>query len=226
MTIHVFVEGSSERALFEYWLPRILRDQYFRVHPHQGKGSLQGNLNDPPQVKARGLLDQLPAKLRAFSSTLNPEEDGVLILLDADDDDPAELKKRIEEVVEGCAPNIKVRVSVAVEETEAFYLGDLRALRRAYPTADLSKARDYVPDSICGTWELFGQIIDDDGGNKVAWAEAMGPHLTTQPAQTRSPSFRGLIQHVNALVPGPVAAPHARPYRHKSKTEKREGRRR
>ena len=40
--------------------------------------------------------------------------------------------------------------------------------------ARMKQARAYEPDSICGTWERFGKIIDDPGGNKVAWAEAMG----------------------------------------------------
>lgn len=221
MTIHILVEGASERAFFERWLPRLLPSQYVRVHPHQGKGSLPKVLDAPLDKRARGLLDQLPAKLRGLAQALDPQFDGVLVLLDADDDEPDALRKRIAAVAEQCAPQLQLRVSVAVEETEAFYLGDLRALERAYPDADLEKARAYEPDSICGTWELFGEVVGDGGGNKVAWAEAMGPYVTTRVAESRSPSFRGMIQEVGALLPASPPAKKTRAFRHRSKTEKR-----
>ena len=221
MTIHILVEGASERAFFERWLPRFLPSQHVRVHPHQGKGSLPKARNAPPDKKARGLLDQLPAKLRGLAQALNPQSDGILVLLDADDDEPDELRESIAAVAEQCAPQLQLRVSVAVEETEAFYLRDLRALERAYPDADLERARAYEPDSICGTWELFGEIVGDGGGNKVAWAEAMGPYVTTRAAESRSPSFRGMVQEVGALVPAPPPPKKTRAFRHKSKTEKR-----
>lgn len=221
MTIHILVEGASERAFFERWLPRLLPSQHVRVHPHQGKGSLPKVWNAPPDKKARGLLDQLPAKLRGLAQALNPQSDGVLVLLDADDDESDALRESIAAVAEQCSPQLQLRVSVAVEETEAFYLGDLRALERAYPDADIERARAYEPDSICGTWELFGEIVGDGGGNKVAWAEAMGPYVTTRAGESRSPSFRGMVQEVSALVPAPQTPRKTRAFRHKSKTEKR-----
>jgi Domain of unknown function (DUF4276) len=221
MTIHVLVEGPSERAFIDRWATRLLPDQKFSVHPHQGKGSLPKAVDTAPNPKRRGLLDQLPAKLRGLAAALDQNLDGVLVLLDADDDDVEELAGDIRAVAEHCAPQLRVSVSVAVEEMEAFYLGDLRALQRAYPTADMQTARAYVPDSICGTWELFGQVVGDGGGNKVAWAEAMGPHVTTQPAQSRSLSFREMIQQIRALVRAPAAPQKRRPYRHSAKDRKR-----
>lgn len=200
MTIHILVEGPSERAFLDRWAPRLLRDEHIRVHPHQGKGKLPTNLDSVPDSKHRGLLDQLPAKLRGFANSLNPVSDGVLILVDADDEVPANCLSAIQAVVTHCASQINSRVSIAIEETEAFYLGDLRALRAAYPDADMQLAEAYVPDSICGTWELFDDIIKDGGGNKVAWAEMMGPKVTIVPAQSRSPSFKALISNLRALT--------------------------
>jgi hypothetical protein len=223
MTIHVLVEGPSERAFIDRWAPRLLPDQNVRVHPHQGKGSLPRTLNARPDPKTRGLLDQLPAKLRGLAAALDSEVDGVLVLLDADDDDVATLATSIEAVVKVCAPQLRVHVSVAVEEMEAFYLGDLRALERGYPMADMTAARAYEPDSICGTWELFGQVVGDGGGNKVSWAETMGPLVTTQPAQSRSPSFRDMIQKLRKLVPAPPAPRKTRPYHHAAKGRERRG---
>jgi hypothetical protein len=87
-------------------------------------------------------------------------------------------------------------------------------------------ARAYEPDSICGTWELFGQIVGDGGGNKVAWAEAMGPCVTTKPEKSRSPSFKGMVTAFVALVPPPPARATRRGWRHTQKPHRDPGRRR
>ncbi len=227
MTIHMLVEGPSERALLERWSRRLLSGANVRIHPHQGKGSLPDDLSGPPLAGRRGLLDQLPATLRAYSSTLDPQEDGVVVLLDADDDDPSALEASILAAAESVAPGLRVVVRVAVEETEAFYLGDLHGLERAYPEADMEKARAYQPDSICGTWELFGEIVGDGGGNKVAWATAMAPALTTVAARSRSPSFKRLLAALKVLFPVRRArrVRRARPYRHPLRPNRNSGKR-
>ncbi|HYI03062.1 DUF4276 family protein [Hyalangium sp.] len=221
MIIHALVEGPSERALFSSWMPRVLSGHTVRVYPHQGKGRLPTKLTKKPDPKHRGLLDQLPAKLAAFQASSDHNDEAVLIVVDADADDWVELISEISSVAKKLAPNLRVLVKVAVEETEAFYLGDLRALERAYPDANMKAARDYTPDSICGTWEIFGRIIGDDGGNKVAWAEAMGPRLTTNAAKSRSPSFKDLCSALSKLAPKPAPKKKRRRFRHIPKSMKK-----
>lgn len=201
MTIHVLVEGSSERALLDRWAPRLGMSPIIRVHPHQGKGALPEPIDAPPIRDRRGLLDQLPAKLRGFSEAADRSALAIVILVDSDEEDPSALAERIKSIAAIVAPGLLVAVCVAVEETEAFYLGDLHGLSLAFPDADIKAARNYEPDSICGTWELFGRIIDDDSGNKVGWAERMGPRLTTIPARSRSPSFRKFVRQLRSVVP-------------------------
>ena len=103
----------------------------------------------------------------------------------------------------------------------AFYLGDLRGIKKAYPAADMSTAGRYEPDSICGTWELFSRVVDDDGGNKAQWAEAMGRVMTTNPSESRSPSFRALCRALRRLAT-PVTASRrkARKWVHVAKQRK------
>ena len=226
MTIHVLVEGPSERAFLERWSPRALRDQAVKVHPHQGKGQLPADPSAKPDPKHRGLLDQLPAKLRAFASTSGAESLRVVVLVDADDEDPESLAEAISTVAESVSPNLEVLVRLAIEETEAFYLGDLAALEKAYPDADMKRARKYQPDSVVGTWELFGAIVNDGGGNKVAWAESMGSLVTTQAARSRSPSFKAFVTGLRSFAPSETPAPRTRRYRHTPKNRQEPGRRR
>jgi len=226
VTIHVLVEGLSERALLERWAPRLVDGDEVRIHPHQGKGELPVDLAAAPDVKHRGLLDQLPAKLRGFANTVHAKAHRIVVLVDADEDDPAALAASISAAAETVAPNLSVTIRLAVEETEAFYLGDQKALKKAFPNADMVKARSYEPDSIVGTWELFGEIVGDGGGNKVAWAEAMGPILTTTASKSRSPSFRSLVGGLVALSAPRPSAPPKRHYRHPARTtSKPDGRR-
>jgi Domain of unknown function (DUF4276) len=225
MTIHMLVEGPSERVLFERWSRRLLQAREVRLHPHQGKGSLPRDLDARPDLKRRGLLDQLPAKLRGFANSMDVKTDQVVILVDVDGDDPTTLLGAITGAVVQVAPDLPVMVQLAVEETEAFYLGDLGALRKAFPAADLRRARSYEPDSVCGTWELFAEIVGDPGANKVGWAEAMGPLLTTKVGVTRSPSFKALIKGLLALKPR-MTKKRRSTYRHPVRPRHDSGRRR
>lgn len=68
MTLHIMVEGPSEVAFFDGWGKKLKLTQNIRVHAHQGKGSLPAK-NARANAKLRGLLDQLPFKLKAFADT-------------------------------------------------------------------------------------------------------------------------------------------------------------
>lgn len=195
MRLHILVEGPSEEAFLNAWLPRFLPSRHsFQIVTHQGKGRLSGDLDGKPKPDQRGLLDQLPAKLRAYNKALNPDTDCVLVLVDADDEPCQQLKKRIIKALRHCAPGIAkaTLIRIAVEEIEAFYLGDRRALKLAFPkTAKLQKLNAYQQDSVCGTWERFQDVIGATFEDKVAWGEKIGEVLDTKwPSVNESASFR------------------------------------
>jgi hypothetical protein len=152
--------------------------------------------------------------------------DRVVVLLDADDDDPYLLVGEVVLAASSVAPGLGVLVRLAVEETEAFYLGDLAGLRRAFPDVDLTQVRKYEPDSICGTWEFFGKVVNDRGGNKVAWAEAMAPVLTTKASESRSPSFKGFVSGLLESVPKKRSTSRVRRRRHPPRDRRDPSRRR
>ncbi len=95
---------------------------------------------------------------------------------------------------------------VAVEELEAWYLGDLTAIRAAYPRvpATLNKKRGLRnPDSVAGgTWEALDRVLKKAGYpaglRKIAAAEAIAPHM--EPSRNTSHSFQIFWQGVERLL--------------------------
>jgi hypothetical protein len=203
MRIHVLVEGASEEALLQGWLPRFLRGHRFQIIKHRGKGKLPGDPSQSPKPRRQGLLDQLPAKLRAYSKALNPDTDRLLMLVDLDNDDRPDLMKKLEGLLPHCRPKPTVLFRIAIEETEAFYLGDRKAIQEAFPGANLKKLRSYEQDSICGTWEFLREVIGAQSENKVGWARQIAPHLGTTfkgKGANRSPSFKHFCKGLRELA--------------------------
>lgn len=207
MRLHILVEGPSEVAFLNRWFPRLLPQHALTIIQHRGKGRLPGQSEARPSPRREGLLDQLPAKLRAYGRALNPATDRVLVLVDVDDESCLDLKRRLLAVLETCNPKPVVLFRIAIEETEAFYLGDPAAIRRAFPQAKLRRMGNYIQDSICGTWELFQEVIGTSIEDKPGWAEKMGLHLGTEWAgkdANRSPSFRQFCRGIFRLAGEPV----------------------
>jgi hypothetical protein len=212
--VHFFVEGPSEDAFLQLFLPRIAPALEFRVKVHQGKGRLPKTRQKPDPTK-RGLLDQLPAKLSAYEEN---SVAAIFVLVDADDDDCRKLASSIKQTVKKAAPWLEHVVRVVVEETESFFLGDQRALAETFEYYDGEAARGWVPDSVCGTWEKLGEVIGDDSGNKRAWAERLAPALSLDPGKNRSPSFKQFIDGVRKIEALAQPKPtRRRKYHHQTK---------
>ncbi|MFZ5569570.1 MAG: DUF4276 family protein [Thermodesulfobacteriota bacterium] len=181
MRIHFFVEGLSEKTFLQVWLPRFLPASHsFKIIPHRGKGKIPGDPGKKPDPRRQGLLDQLPAKLRAYGKELHRDTDRIIVLVDLDHDDCLILKKKMVDLLDYCDTPPVALFRIAIEETEAFYLGDRSAIRAAFPKARISLLDTYIQDSICGTWELFMEAIRETSDDKVRWAGIMGRHLTTK----------------------------------------------
>lgn len=182
------------------------------IHPHRGKGYIPANLFEKPEYSRSGLLNLLPAKLRAYAH-LNREEGLIVcVVLDSDDDDVNRLYQKIEALIRHCAPGRFFVIGISVEEMEAWLLGDPLALRQAFPEADLALLKSYTQDGICGTWELLAQIIEGQeegrelarigypavGIYKAKWAEAIAPWL--DPERNQSPSLQNFIHRFRTMV--------------------------
>lgn len=193
------VEGPAEVTFLEALLPRLLPAHSFQVYPHQGRGRLSTDPNKEPAPTQRGLFDNLATTLRVWGRHFDPAVDRVVVLADVDEDDCAELLGRLESLHKKINPRPRTIFRLAIEETEAWYLGDAAAVRKAFPEASRNKLAAWKPDRVGRTWELFQEIIGAQSEDKPGWGEAMGAVLAVdEPLErkNRSPSFRKFCRRV------------------------------
>jgi len=199
--LEVLVEEPSMEAFLRELLPRLLpQDRSFQVYPFQGKCDLLGKLPD----RLRGYATWLPADWR------------IVVVVDRDDEDCRDLKRRLERAAVDAGLSTRTRPArgrwqlvnrVAVEELEAWYFGDWAAVRSVYPRVAATipnRAAFRTPDAISGgTWEAFERVLQQhgyfDGGlRKIEAARSIGAVL--DPQRCSSPSFRSFQQAIVAAT--------------------------
>lgn len=204
--IEVLLEGASDRAVLDALLTRhfgLEEGVHFRLHPHKGKGKLPNNPLAAPAIHHRGLLDQLPAKLRGWGKAL-PSSSLVLVVIDVDEDSPQELLANLETMLNALPSKpSKVMFRLAIEETESWFLADLNAVKSAFPRAAIQPLKTIAPDSIVGAWEKLAVALGYDiknvtGSDKYGWAQAIAPHMNF--SSPSSPSLREMITGLDTYV--------------------------
>ena len=96
-------------------------------------------------------------------------------------------------------PRPRTLFRIAIEECEAWLLGDCNAVKAAYPKARGSVLGGYVQDSICGTWEVLADAVypggsarlkrigyPETGAAKSDWALNIAPHMDVDQNQSKS----------------------------------------
>lgn len=219
MHIEVLAEDASGAKLLQAVLPKLLGEEgdphTWRVHNYRGIGRIPKNLHQGGDPGKRILLDQLPRLLRGYGKT--PGIDAVVVVLDADDRGCVGFLKELKALAANCDPPPRTLFRLAIEEVEAWYLGDRRALEQAYPRARSDKLNRYIQDSVCGTWELLADAVHPGGSAairkagwplpgqiKYEWAERIGPLM--EPDRNVSPSFGKLRDGLRRLVAEAVEA--------------------
>jgi len=213
MHIEILVEDASGEKLLGALLPKLLGDQgnphTWRVHSYKGIGRIPKNLKPGTDANKRILLDRLPSALRGYGKT--PGIDAVVVVVDSDRRNCAEFLAELKALVAACNPAPNTMFRLAIEEVEAWYLGDQQALRAAYPRVRADVLDRYVQDSVCDTWELLADAIYPGGSAaikkagwplpgqiKCEWAEKIGPLL--EPESNVSPSFGKLRDGLRRLI--------------------------
>ena len=213
MHIEILVEDSSGAALITNLLPLVIGPQgaphTWRIHLYKGIGRLPKGLTTRSDPAKRALLNQLPRLLTAYGKT--PGYDVVVVVLDSDSRNCKEFLAELNAVLEQCAPAPRTLFRLAIEEMEAWLLGDRQALLTAYPKAKREVLARYVQDSVCGTWELLADVVHPGGQAAIhkagwplpgqmkhEWVERISPHMDIQ--NNASPSFGKFRDGLRRLV--------------------------
>jgi hypothetical protein len=203
MHIEFLIEDQSGAKSMEILLPKLLGNNasYRIIKGYNGLGHLPKDLKPKTGANKRILLDRLPQLLRGYGKV--PNLGYVVIICDLDDRNKEQFLSELNGVLNGCIPKPNACFCLAIEEFEAWYLGDLAAVRKAYPKAKDVILNGYVNDSICGTWELLADAVCKNGSKslikegwqaigkqKSDWAKEISPLMDID--GNISPSFNNM----------------------------------
>ena len=214
MHFEVLVEDQSCRIALDQILEKILGTDpmvhSWRSHHFKGPGCIPSDLHGPRYPKSRLLLDNLPSLLRAYGKSLQ-ESAAVIVVVDLDRRDCMAFKRQLLGVLNACNPRPRARFRIAIEESEAWLLGDRKAVKVAYPRAKNSVLNSYVQDNICGTWEVLAEAVNrgglaplkragypEVGEAKCEWARKIAPHMDVD--QNKSESFQVFRDGIRKLA--------------------------
>jgi hypothetical protein len=205
MHFEILVEDISGKAALEILIPKIISDEHtFNIHAYKGVGRIPPGLTPSSDPKRRILLDQIPKLIQGYGNTFAgypPSYHAALVIIcDLDERCLSNFRRELLDCVDKCVIKPETYFCIAIEEGEAWYLGDIDAIKTAYPNVRGHVLNSYVNDSICGTWEKLADAIFPNGAQglsrlgwqavgkeKMAWATNISPHMNVDINQ--SPSF-------------------------------------
>ena len=210
MHFDFLIEDSSGKKMLKLLLPKILENNdTYTIHSYNGVGHIPKNLKSELDPKKRVLLNQLPRLIRGFGNTHKGYDTNfsaiLIIIVDLDNKNKRDFLDELNTVLASCTIKPKTKFCLAIEEGEAWFLGDLDAIYRAYPLAKKTILSRYIPDSICGTWEILADGIYPGGSKKLkskgtasigkeksCWAENITPEMNI--GNNASSSFRYFLE--------------------------------
>ena len=216
MHFEILVEDLSGKKALDILIPRIIGAQHtLKVHSYRGSGHIPKNLKSRTDASKRILLDRLPKLLNGYGRTIANYPANfpaaVIVVCDLDSRCLKTFRQELFAVLNACNLKPETRFCIAVEEGEAWFLGDIQAIKAAYPGAKDNVLNNYKNDSICGTWELLAEAVFTGGlsalkkkgtqavgTEKSAWAEKITPYMNVE--QNASPSFCYFRNKIRALI--------------------------
>jgi hypothetical protein len=205
MHIEFLVEKPSAEAALRSLVPMICgSDISFDIHAFRSKSDL---------------LAKLPLRLKSYRKFLPPDW-RIVVLIDEDRQDCIALKNLLEEAAmeAGLITRSRARGGfrfqvlnrIAVEELEAWFFGDVRAIHQAYekiPITLATKSAYRDPDAIKGgTWEAMERELQKAGYFKGGLAKikvARAISANMEPSRNRSRSFQifrqGLLNIISSI---------------------------
>lgn len=215
MHFEILVEDQSGAVMLNVLIPKVLDPTHtFRVHSYKGIGRIPKGLKTVADVQKRILLDQLPRLLTGFGNTFNnygPNyRAAVIVVCDLDRKSRETFEAELRNLAASAHPCPDHAFCLAIEEGESWFMGDLAAVKAAYPRAKDTVLNSYVNDSICGTWEKLADAVFPGGSSvlqakgwmvagaeKSRWAREITPHM--DPASNQSPSFHHFVTTITTM---------------------------
>ena len=199
------------RDLVDSWLsPEMATRKY---HSFKGiGGSVPKKVGGTAQeIANKTLLDNLGRLLAGYGNCFEPGKAtypyAVVVVCDLDRRDKRQFEKDFSDLCTHCPHPPNAFLRLAIEEMEAWLLGDVTAILSAYPKCKRQMISRYKQDSICGTWELLADAIFPGGRKrlqnmaygeigkiKCEWAREIAPHMV--PSRNKSPSFQAFYKLV------------------------------
>lgn len=221
MHLVFLIEDLSGKTMLQHLVPKMLApDWTFEIHSYKGLGGKvpQSFRHDPKDAAHRIFLTELPKLLAGFGKTFQSygaEYPAALVIVcDLDDRDRHVFLNELTTLHERCSPKPPAAFCLAIEEGEAWLLGDVKAIERAFPRFDRTAWNRYNQDSICGTWEVLADVVYDGGSRRLKkegpsaigrmkslWAEKIAQAMDVN--QNRSPSFchfRDTVRTIENLI--------------------------
>ncbi len=196
--LEILTEEPSAEAALALILGKINQDRFtFKIITHQGKYDL---------------LQKLPAKLRAYQK-FGLDDKYLIVLIDRDHEDCFALKGRLEQIAQEAGLStksnpeeggFKVLNRIAIQELEAWFLGDYEAVKAAYPKVS-GKANTPNPDAVAKPSTHLTRILRRAGyqklDGKIETARKIAKHMA--PNKNGSESFRQLLEGIEACLTAP-----------------------
>ncbi|MDD2659562.1 MAG: hypothetical protein PHY54_07765 [Methylococcales bacterium] len=213
-TMHfvILVEDQSGKVALDILVPKIIGDTHtFDVKSYKGVGRIPAKMNSSVDASKRILLANLPRLLAGYGKSWQGYPAVVIIVCDLDNKCMNSFRSELIDILNNCNPCPETRFCIAIEEGEAWFLGDIPAIKQAYPRAKDAVLKTYVSDSICGTWEKLADAVYKGGSQalsslgwhvvgaeKSAWSEKITPHMDLK--NNTSPSFNYFLEKLRELA--------------------------
>jgi hypothetical protein len=217
MHFEILVEGQTELTSLSILMQKILGEYGYphtwKIHKHRGIGKIPENPEAKPNRHDQTLLHNLPSKLRAYGDE-GRDDVVVVVLVDLDDrDDCIAFKNTLSGLLDYCHQKPRALFRIAIEELEAWFLGDQQAIKNAYPEVKQPILDAYIQDSQCGTWEKLAEAVYPGGlaalgqhgkrsvkilEQKRIWAKEICPSIDVETNQ--SPSFRAFRDGIRRMA--------------------------
>ena len=204
MHFEILVEDQSGKKALDILVPKIIGNEHtFKVHSYKGIGRIPKNLAQREMPASVSCLTSYQGFCVAMGTLRHYPENypaAVFVVCDLDDKCLKAFRQELFNILNSCNPKPETRFCIAIEEGEAWFLGDIPAIKSAYSRAKDAVLNAYVNDSICGTWERMADAVYSGGSTalsakgwqavgteKSQWAEKITPHMDV--TNNASPSF-------------------------------------